>query len=100
MARGLLQAVTANRLGDGEVVYLAPDGRWSERLDDCRLTTGEAAGADLMEAAAEAERTQIVIGAYLIDLDRHGDSLRPARLRESVRVRGPTVRRDLGKQAT
>ena len=99
MANGTLQAVTANRLTDGEVVYLAPGGRWSENIEDSHLTTGEAAGAALMEAAAEAEKTRIVVGAYLIDVIRHGGESRPARLREVVRARGPTVRRDLGKQA-
>ena len=31
------QLVTANRLHDGEVVYLSVDGGWSEDLQDARL---------------------------------------------------------------
>ena len=93
------QAVTANRLSDGEVVYLAPDGRWSEHLDDCRTADGKAASEAMMEAGVRAEEARVVIGAYLFEVSRHGDELRPAQLREVVRARGPTVRRDLGKQA-
>lgn len=93
------QAVTANRLSDGEVVYLAPDGRWSERLDDCRTAAGTADSEAMMEAGVRAEQARVVIGAYLFEVARHGDELRPAQLREVIRARGPTVRRDLGKQA-
>lgn len=101
------QAVTANRLSDGEVVYLAPDGRWSERLDDCRTAAGTADSEAMMEAGVRAEQARVVIGAYLFEVEcapppeggAGGVTLRPAQLREVIRARGPTVRRDLGKQA-
>jgi len=100
-------AVTANRLSDGEVVYLAPDGQWSEQLDDCCTAAGKAENEAMMQVAARAENTRVVVGAYLFEVEcapvpeggAEGGTLRPAQLREAIRARGPTVRRDLGKQA-
>ncbi len=101
------QAVTANRLSDGEVVYLAPDGQWSEHLDDCRTADDKAESEVMMEAGGRAEKARVVVGAYLFEVEcaprpergAEGKTVRPAQLREAIRARGPTVRRDLGKQA-
>jgi predicted NAD/FAD-binding protein len=81
--------ITANRLGDGAVIYRTPDG-WSSRLDAAAVVTTAAAASDLL-AAAVADDVGAV-GAYVaaVQLDREGHVL-PANLRETIRYRGPTI---------
>jgi hypothetical protein len=90
-----VKAVTANRLADGAVVWLARDGSLTGRFDAAALYTDEEAPDALARVAAQ---TTVVAGAYLIDADASGPAGREA-LRETIRRDGPTVRRDLGKQA-
>ena len=84
------KAVTANRLGDGTVVYLTDDGRWSTRVGDC-LVSEAADGERMMDRAAEAEPAQHVVGAYLIDVEVADGAVHPLTLREAIRAKGPTV---------
>jgi hypothetical protein len=97
---GGLRIVTANRLGDGAVVFLCDGGRWSERVGDAVLAVDDAAAAALLQAAERDVATRRVVVPYLIEAVIEGGVLRPLRLRELIRARGPTVRRDLGIQAT
>lgn len=90
-----MKAVTANRLSDGEVVWLGRDGALVARFEAAALYTDEDAPAALAGVAAQAG---LVASAYLIDADASGPVGREA-LRETIRRDGPTVRRDLGKQA-
>lgn len=90
-----MKAVTANRLSDGAVVWLARDGALSPRFEAAALYTDEEAHKALAAVAAQAT---IVAGAYLIEADASGPVGREA-LRETIRRNGPTVRRDLGEQA-
>ena len=91
----MAQVLTANRLSDGEVVYLAPDGAWVEHVDAAQVVTPAESEA-VLATGLEAEREQKVVHAYLFDItpDRS-----PVKMREIIRAAGPTVRRDLGKQA-
>jgi hypothetical protein len=90
-----MKAVTANRLSDGAVVWLSRDGSLAERFEAAALYTDEEAAAALALTAAQ---TTVVAAAYLIEVDAAGPVGREA-LRETIRRHGPTVRRDLGKQA-
>lgn len=90
-----MKAVTANLLADGAVVWLARDGSLTDRFESAALYTDDEAAAALARVAAQ---TAVVANAYLIDADAAGPSGREA-LRETIRRNGPTVRRDLGKQA-
>lgn len=92
----MAQVLTANRLIDGEVVYLAADGAWVERLEAAQVLTSDDDGAKALATGAEAERTQLVVHAYLFDIT---PARKPVKMREIIRAAGPTVRRDLGKQA-
>jgi hypothetical protein len=94
----MAQALTANRLKDGEVVYLAPDGSWVEHLAKARRLSSKEEGEAALAAGAEAERELEVVNPYLLDL-LPADATRPQKMREIIRAAGPTVRRDLGKQA-
>jgi hypothetical protein len=92
--------VTANRLEDGAVVYLAEGDAWSEWIDGGRLAATKEEGAALLAAAETAVAELKVVAPYLIDVVAEGDTLRAVRFREHIRASGPPVRPDLGKQAT
>lgn len=94
-----MQVLTANRLSDGIVVFLGAGNVWCERIEDARvLATGDAAAAALEKGVADAA-ARIVVDPYLIDVKPAAVGVAPVRLRERIRAAGPTVRRDLGKQA-
>jgi hypothetical protein len=91
--------VTANRLADGVVVYLAADGRWRERCADGHVVDDRASAAQLLATAEAAVATCDVVGPYLIDVVPGDGGPRPQRYREQIRAAGPSIRTDLGKQA-
>lgn len=95
----MLQVVTANRLVEGDVVYLTEDGQWSERLDDGCLADNEQKADALMETAEQAVAAQLVVAPYAIDVIAEDGAVRASRYREHIRASGPTIRTDLGKQA-
>ena len=91
--------VTANRLDDGLVVYLNGAG-WSERIDDAGVAGDDAAAGRLLARAEGPGQALRVVDPYLIEVTREGAVPRPVSHREAIRARGPTVRTDLGRQAT
>jgi sulfite reductase (NADPH) hemoprotein beta-component len=91
--------VTANRLGDGLVVFLTAQGGWSEDFHLGAVVTGETAKAAALALGAEAVEANVVVDPYWIDLELRGGHYVPKALREAIRASGPTTRRDLGKQA-
>jgi hypothetical protein len=91
--------ITASRLGDGVVVFQDAKGDWTE---DFNLGAVLATEAEKVAALALAERAQAeneIVDAYWIELERRAGHYVPKALREMIRASGPTVRRDLGKQA-
>jgi hypothetical protein len=94
-----MQVLTANRLRDGLVVFLDRHDAWVEHILDARVLNGgeEAEAAETVGRDAVAERD--VVEPYLIDVRPAATGVTPTRLREKIRAEGPTVRRDLGKQA-
>ncbi|MDX1402627.1 MAG: DUF2849 domain-containing protein [Kiloniellales bacterium] len=93
------QIVTANRLQDGEVVYLCDDGRWSESLQDAAISDDEEGQSSLLAEGERAERDLKVVGPYLMPIEKKDDRLLPLSQREIIRAAGPTNRKDLGKQS-
>ena len=82
--------VTANRVGDGAVVYRRADGGWTTQLANAAVTTSTSTARDLIkEAAADDLRA---VGPYIapVKLTAGGD-LRPGNLREAIRLGGPTI---------
>ena len=88
------QVVTANRLGDGVVVYLDGDDGWSARIADGRVAVDEAEATVLMRIAERAQIGCQVVEPYLIDVADEGGAIRPSSLREVIRAEGPTVPSD------
>jgi hypothetical protein len=93
------QVLTANRLKDGEVVYLDAAEHWVEELSGAKLLASAAEGEAALATGVEAERDLKVVHAYLFDVIGQGEALKPVKMREIIRAAGPTIRRDLGKQA-
>lgn len=90
------QVVSANRLADGRVVYLAAEGGWSRELAAARRVEGKEAGAALLAEAEAGVRRCEVVGPTLVELQEEDRDLR--RLRERIRDRGPT--RETGRLLT
>ena len=85
------QMVTANRLADGTVVFLAADGSWVERLGSGQFVPEGEAAAALLKRAEAAQRTEVV-APYLIDVGCGTDGRIVAlRYRERIRAEGPSV---------
>ena len=89
----------ANDLLDGEVVFWTGRG-WSDRPAEALIAKDEAAAFELERAATHALAQNKVVDAYLVDvaLDAEGHAV-PRHYREKIKTEGPSVRRDLGKQA-
>jgi uncharacterized protein DUF2849 len=91
-----VKALTANRLDDGEVVFLS-QGRWVERFAAADLFDDDEA-ALAAEAHAKTEVT-LLVEPYLIDVAPVEGGIAPISYRERLRALGPTNRHDHGKQA-
>lgn len=82
--------VTANRVGDGAVVYRRADGGWTTRLDGAAIADN-AAGAQELMTAAVADGLGAV-GPYVAPVKvLSGGHVRPGNLRELIRLGGPTI---------
>jgi hypothetical protein len=93
------RVVIANRLRDGIVVFLGSEGRWVERVEACSPAADADGAAKLLELARQAEAAQEIVDPNLIDVEQRDGVFEPIKMREAIRAKGPTVRRDLGKQA-
>ena len=82
--------VTANRLGDGAVVYRRAGGGWTTKLDSAAVVTN-AEGAQALMSAAVADDLGAV-GPYVAPVKlAPGGHVRPGNLRELIRLGGPTI---------
>jgi hypothetical protein len=82
--------VTANRVGDGAVVYRRADGGWTTDIDRAAVTTDAARARELITAATADDLR--AVGPYIapVKLTADGD-VRPGNLRELIRLGGPTI---------
>lgn len=94
-----LQMVTANRIGDGTVVYLTRVGGWSERITDGQVSRGDEERDTLMAVAQATAEIPEVVEPYVIDIVEEAGVVRPVRYREAIRAQGPTTHPAFAKQA-
>jgi hypothetical protein len=93
------QMLTANRLVDGDVLYWKA-GQWVLSLKDADVFA-DAKDAEAALAAAQKYVTDnVVVNPYLFDVKTDARGIHPVKEREIIRAAGPTVRFDLGKQAS
>jgi hypothetical protein len=82
------KVVTANRLLEGDSVWLTEDDRWSPQMQDAELIEDEA-HADIRLLFAQSQRL-VVVGAYLADAKAGPNGPEPVHFREDFRTRGPS----------
>jgi hypothetical protein len=90
--------ITANRVGDGVVIYRRADGGWTTRLDAAAVASDAARARELLTAAlADGLR---VVDAYVapVEVSARGE-VRPGNLRERIRLAGPTIELPVSAQA-
>ncbi len=82
--------ITANRLGDGAVIYRTADHGWTTDFARAAVVTTAPAAGELLEAAIADDIG--AVGAYVapVKLDKDGGA-RPGNLRERIRLAGPTI---------
>ena len=86
--RSAAKVITANRLREGDVVYLTADGQWSLHHHEAALFLDpDQAQATLAEAD---KQRLLVVGAYLADARPGPDGPEPVHFREEFRTRGPS----------
>ena len=95
MSTDFTQAITANRLSDGFVVYLTARNGWSERIDDCHSVDNPKTAERLLNRARRQAAGDRVIGPYLFKLSRRDGRPAPLGRREIIRTMGPSVGTDL-----
>jgi Protein of unknown function (DUF2849) len=79
--------VTANRLADGIVVYLAADGEWTEEIANARVADDEAETKALETIAENAVRERVVVGPYPMPVALKDDgAIDPISVRERIRA--------------
>jgi Protein of unknown function (DUF2849) len=81
--------VTANRLGDGVVVYRTNDQHWTTRLDRAAIVDTAPAATQLLAAAVADDIG--AVGAYVAPVRIADNGVQPGNLRETIRYAGPTI---------
>ena len=82
--------VTANRLGDGAVIYRSTDGIWTTDLATAVVVTTAPAAQELLTSAL-ADRLEAVDPYVAPVRVTPGQGVLPGNLREQIRSSGPTV---------
>jgi hypothetical protein len=99
MAAASPQMLTANRLKDGDVLYWKA-GSWVESLRDGEVFAESSPAEAALAAAQDFVTGNVVVNPYLFDVRTDAAGIHPVKEREIIRAAGPSVRDDLGKQAS
>jgi Protein of unknown function (DUF2849) len=78
--------VTANRLTDGIVVYLASDGGWTEEIGRARLAETEDDTKALEAEAAKDVAARKVVAVYPMEVAVRDGAVDPLSVRERIRA--------------
>jgi hypothetical protein len=92
--KAALQIVTANRLREGDVVYLTESGAWSTHLNESRATDDKAVVEAMLAQAAADVAARLIVAPYAFEVVEIDGILQPLSARETIRAAGPTVRAD------
>lgn len=93
------QILIASNLKDGEVIFLGHNG-WERDFRHARIAKSQEEAQNLEAMGKAAYSANIIVDVYLIDVEITDDGVpRPLHYREQMRIKGPSVRLDLGKQA-
>jgi len=86
-----LQILTANRLSDGCVVWYAGDAGWVEDATEAFVAREADDKTHLETQAQSAVAANLVVETALIDVADEAGVLRALRLRERIRLNGPSI---------
>jgi hypothetical protein len=78
--------ITANRLTDGIVVYLAPDGGWIEDIARARFAESEDETQALEHIGEQAVKDRIVVAMYAMPVEIKDGAVDPLSVREKIRA--------------
>jgi hypothetical protein len=78
--------ITANRLIDGIVVYLAPDGSWTEDIAHARFAETEDETKALEEIGNRAVKDRVVVAMYPMPVEVKDGAVDALSVRERIRA--------------
>jgi hypothetical protein len=90
-----ISVLTANRLGDGIVVFLDFEGAWSENIALAVVARDPDEARALEDRGAYDAARNLVVEPYLVEVREADGRLTPIRYRERVRVAGPSILDDV-----
>jgi len=88
------QVITASRLSDGAVMFLAPDGVWTTAFAQARVLGDKAEVAKALGDAERAMQADGVLDIFASEVVVSDGVATPATLRDRIRARGPTISYD------
>ena len=92
---GHVQVLTANRLGDGAVVFLNFDGDWVATLAGAVIARSPDEARGLVARGLFDAGRNLVVDPYLVEMREVAGALLPLRQRERVRLDGPSILDDV-----
>lgn len=92
-----MRILTANRLLDGVVVWLQADHSWCTDIAGAEIARDPATEEKLERAGRAALAKNEVVDVSLIEVEIADGAIRPRRLRERIRLAGPSVGNSLGR---
>ena len=87
--------LTANRLGDGVVVFLDYEGNWAEGIATAAIARYPQESRALEARGAHDAGRNRVVEPYLVEVRETAGGLVPIRTRERVRIEGPSILGDV-----
>ena len=90
-----ISVLTANRLGDGIVVFLDFEGAWNEDIAAAVVARSPDEVKALEDRGTYDAARNVVVEPYLVEVREGGGGLIPIRYRERVRVSGPSILDDV-----
>lgn len=91
-----MQILTANRLRDREVVWLAADHSWTDRIESAEIARNEATAEKLERAGRAALLKNEVIDVNLVDVEIVAGRIHSLRLCEHIGMDRPAIHSDPG----
>lgn len=89
--KAVFHVLTANRLGDGVVVFLDFEGAWNADFAAASIASTPDEARALDERGRHDAERNVVLEPYLVELHSAAGRLVPVRQRERVRIEGPSV---------
>lgn len=90
-----ISVLTANRLGDGAVVFLDQDGIWADDIAGAALARSPDEARWLEARGVYDAARNLIVEPYLVEVREAGGRPVPLRVRERVRVGGPSILDDV-----